>query len=146
MADLAYVGKSVPRVDGPEKVTGRAMYTLDLQLPKMLHGKLLGSPLPHARIKNIDTSRAERLPGVKLVMTSKDIPEGVEWGVVPVCYDQRPLASDKVRLVGDSVAAVVAISEDIAKEALDLIDVDYEDLPAVFDPKEAMQEGRSHHS
>ena len=141
MADLAYVGKSVPRVDGPEKVTGRAMYTLDLQLPKMLHGKLLGSPLPHARIKNIDTSRAERLPGVKLVMTSKDIPEEVEWGVVPVCYDQRPLASDKVRHVGDSVAAVVAISEDIAKEALDLIDVDYEDLPAVFDPKEAMQEG-----
>ncbi|MCE2454167.1 MAG: hypothetical protein J4F48_15450, partial [Nitrospinae bacterium] len=64
MAELSYIGKSVPRVDGPEKVTGRAMFTLDLQLPKMLHGRLLGSPLPHARIKNIDTSRAERLPGV----------------------------------------------------------------------------------
>ena len=141
MAELSYIGKSVPRVDGPEKVTGKAMFTLDLQLPKMLHGRLLGSPLPHARIKNIDTSRAERLPGVKLIMTHKDIPEGVEWGVVPVCYDQRPLASDKVRHVGDSVVAVVATSEDIAVEALDLIDVDYEELPAVFDPREAMQEG-----
>ena len=141
MTDLAYVGKSVPRVDAPEKVTGRAMYTLDLLLPRMLHGRLLGSPVPHARIRSIDVSRAEKLPGVKLVMTARDIPDDVVWGVVPVCYDQRPLATDKVRFVGDSVAAVVATSEDAALEALDLIDVDYEELPAVFDPFEAMREG-----
>ncbi|MBI3128522.1 MAG: xanthine dehydrogenase family protein molybdopterin-binding subunit [Candidatus Tectomicrobia bacterium] len=141
MTNFAYVGKSVPRVDAPEKVTGRAMYTLDLLLPKMLHGKLLGSPFPHARVKNIDTGRAEKLPGVKLVLTAKDIPDYVVWGVMPSCYDQRPLAVDKVRFVGDTVAAVVAASEDIAQEAIELIEVDYEDLPTVFDPREAMREG-----
>ncbi|MEK6711610.1 MAG: xanthine dehydrogenase family protein molybdopterin-binding subunit, partial [Nitrospinota bacterium] len=106
-----------------------------------LHGKLLGSPFPHARIKGINTRRAEKLPGVRLVLTAKDIPDYVVWGVVPSCYDQRPLAVDKVRFVGDTVAAVVATSEDIAQEALELIEVDYEDLPAVFDPHEAMQPG-----
>jgi len=141
MAELAYVGKSIPRVDAPEKVMGRAMYTLDLLLPKMLHGKLKASPLPHARIKHIDTSRAGRLPGVKLVLTAKDIPDSCVWGVVPSCYDQRPLCTDKARFIGDSVAAVVAASEDIAQEALDLIEVDYEELPAVFDPREAMRPG-----
>lgn len=141
MTELAYVGKSIPRVDAPEKVMGRAMYTMDLLLPRMLIGKLKGSPLPHARIKHIDTTRAEKLPGVKLVLTGKDMPADCVWGVVPVCYDQRPLCTDKVRFVGDSVAAVVAVSEDIALEALDLIDVDYEELPAVFDPIEAMRPG-----
>ncbi len=141
MPELSYIGKSVPRVDAPEKVTGRAVYTLDLLLPRMIFGKLKASPLPHARIKNIDTSRAERHPGVRLVLTSKDIPESVKWGVVPVRYDQTPLAVDKVRFVGESVAAVVAASEEAAEEAIELIDVDYEDLPAVFDPFEAMQEG-----
>ena len=140
MSSLVYVGKSVPRVDAPEKVTGRAMYTLDLLLPKMLYGKLLGSPLPHARVRSIDASRAKKLPGVKLVMTPDDIPDDVVWGVVPGCYDQTPLAK-KARFVGDTVAAVVATSEDIAIEALELIDVDYEELPAVFDPFEAMKEG-----
>ena len=113
----------------------------------MLHGRLLGSPLPHARIKNIDTSRAEKLPGVKLVMTHKDIPEGC--GVGRRARLLRPAPS---RFVGPrcatwaiSVVAVVAISEDIAVEALDLIDVDYEELPAVFDPREAMQEGAHCH-
>ncbi len=139
--ELAYVGKSVPRVDAPEKVTGGARYTLDLLLPKMLYGKLKASPLPHARIKNIDTSRAEKLPGVKLILTGKDIPDYVKWGVTPGCYDQTPLAVGKVRFIGDSVAAVVATSEEIAAEAAGLIEVDYEDLPTVFDPFEAMQEG-----
>ena len=141
MAELAYVGKSVPRVDAPEKVMGRAMYTLDLLLPKMLHGKLKASPLPHARIVRIDTARAARLPGVKLVLTGKDMPADCVWGVVPSCYDQRPLCTDKARFVGDSVAAVVATSEDITQEALDLIEVEYEELPAVFDPREAMRPG-----
>ncbi|MBI2177118.1 MAG: molybdopterin-dependent oxidoreductase, partial [Candidatus Tectomicrobia bacterium] len=141
MAELAYVGKSIPRVDAPEKVTGRAMYTLDLLLPRMLHGKLKASPLPHARIKHIDTSRAKKLPGVKLILTGKDIPDSCIWGVVPSCYDQRPLCTDKARFIGDSVAAVVATSEDIAQEALDLIDVAYDELPAVFGPREAMRPG-----
>lgn len=141
MPDLAYVGKSVPRVDAPEKVTGRAVYTLDLQLPRMLHGKLKASVVPHARIKSIDTSRARKLPGVRLVLTGEDIPDYVKWGVVPVCYDQIPLAKGKVRFIGESVAAVVATDEDIAKEAIDLIEVEYEELPAVFDVFEAMQEG-----
>ncbi|MEE9240739.1 MAG: xanthine dehydrogenase family protein molybdopterin-binding subunit [bacterium] len=141
MSDLAYVGKSVPRVDAPEKVTGRAVYTLDLQLPRMLIGKLKASDVPHARIKNIDTSRAAKLPGVKLVLTEEDIPEHVKWGVVPFRYDQIPLARGKVRFIGESVAAVVATSEDAAAEALELIEVEYEDLPAVFDVFEAMKEG-----
>ncbi len=141
MSELAYVGKSVPRVDAPEKVAGLAVYTLDLQLPKMLFGKLKASEVPHARIKNIDTSRAEKLPGVRLVLTAEDMPEDLVWGVVPVCYDLIPLAREKVRFIGESVAAVVATDEDIAKEALDLIEVEYEDLPAVFDVFEAMREG-----
>ncbi|MEE9257661.1 MAG: xanthine dehydrogenase family protein molybdopterin-binding subunit [bacterium] len=141
MSELAYVGKSVPRVDAPEKVAGRAVFTLDLQLPRMLTGKLKASEVPHAKIKNIDTSRARALPGVMCVLTGEDMPEDLVWGVIPVCYDLIPLARGKVRFIGESVAAVVATHEDIAKEAIDLIEVDYEDLPAVFDPFEAMQEG-----
>lgn len=141
MSDLAYIGKSVPRVDAPEKVTGRALYTMDLLLPRMLTGKLKASEYPHALIKNIDTSRAKALAGVLLVLTGEDIPEDVRWGVVPFRYDQIPLARGKVRFIGESVAAVVATHEDIAKEALELIEVEYEELPAVFDVFEAMQEG-----
>ena len=141
MPELAYIGKSVPRVDAPEKVTGRAVYTLDLQLPKMLYGKLKASEMPHALIKNIDTSRAEALAGVRLVLTGEDMPDDLKWGVMPVCYDQVPLARGKVRFIGESVAAVVATSEEVAKDALALIEVEYEDLPAVFDPFEAMLEG-----
>ena len=141
MPELAYIGKSIPRVDAPEKVTGRAVYTLDLQLPKMLFGKLKASEVPHALIKNIDTSRAEALPGVRLVLTGEDMPVDLKWGVMPVCYDQVPLARGKVRFIGESVAAVVATSDEVAKDALDLIEVEYEELPAVFDPFEAMREG-----
>jgi putative selenate reductase molybdopterin-binding subunit len=141
MAELSYVGKSVPRVDAPEKVAGSAVFTLDLQLPRMLTGKLKASDVPHAKIKNIDTSRAEALPGVMCVLTGEDMPEDLVWGVIPVCYDLIPLARGKVRFIGESVAAVVAAHEDIAKEAINLIEVEYEDLPAVFNPFEAMQEG-----
>jgi 4-hydroxybenzoyl-CoA reductase subunit alpha len=135
------VGKSIPRVDGPEKVTGQAAYTLDLIRPKMLWGKLKLSTLPHGRIRGIETERARRLRGVFDVLTAEDIPHHVRWGVHPACYDQTPLAKGKVRFIGDAVAAVVARDEDTALEAVGLIEVDYDPLPAVFDPMEALAEG-----
>lgn len=141
MSGLKYVGRSVPRVDGPEKVTGRAVYTVDVKLPGMLTAKMLRSPLPHARILNIDTSRAEALPGVKAVITGKDAP-GVRHGFVETPRypaDQYVLANDRVRHVGEEVAAVAAVDEETALEALGLIEVDYEPLPAVFDIFEALK-------
>ncbi len=131
------MGQRVRRVDGSIKVTGEALYTDDLFLPGMLCGKILRSPYSHARILNIDKSKAERLPGVKAVIAGKDTP-GRRYGVRPT-LDQYPLAIDKVRYIGDEVAAVAAISEDVAEEALDLIKVEYEELPAVFDVEEAMR-------
>ncbi|MBI4633453.1 MAG: molybdopterin-dependent oxidoreductase [Deltaproteobacteria bacterium] len=138
---LDYVGKPVPRKDGPEKVTGRARYTVDIRLPGMLVGGILRSPHPHARILNIDTSQARRLPGVKAVITAADT-AGVKHGFVETPRypaDQDPLATDRVRFVGEEVAAVAATDPYVLAEALDLIRVDYEPLPAVFDPEEAMQ-------
>lgn len=132
------VGKSVARVDAREKVTGAAIYTTDMQLPGMLVGKILRSPLPHARITNIDVTRAKRLLGVKAVITADDTPK-VKFSVIPQLADKLPLAAEKVRFVGDEVAAVAAIDEDTAEEALELIKVDYEPLPTVFDPEQAMQ-------
>lgn len=132
------IGRSLPRVDGVAKATGEAKYTGDLVLPRMLFGKVLRSPLPHARVLNVDTSRAERLPGVKGVITGKDT-GSIEYGnVLP---DECALAVDKVRFIGDAVAAVAAVDEDTAAEALELIRVAYEELPAVFDPEEAMKPG-----
>jgi len=132
------VGKSVARVDAREKATGAAIYTSDMRLPGMLVGKILRSPLPHARITNIDVTRARRLPGVKAVITADDTPK-IKFSVIPQLADKLPLAADKVRFVGDEVAAVAAIDEDTAEEALRLIKVDYEPLPAIFDPEQAMQ-------
>jgi 4-hydroxybenzoyl-CoA reductase subunit alpha len=106
----------------------------------MLHAKILRSPHAHARILNIDTSRAERLPGVRAVITGRDI-AGVKWGVFSYTRDQAMLAVDKVRYLGEDVAAVAAVDEDTALEAMKLIEVEYEELPAVFDPVEAMKEG-----
>ncbi len=140
-ADPAFIGKSIYRVDAPEKVTGQAAYTLDLTLPKMAYGKLKLSTVPHATLKNIDASRAKALPGVLDVLTPEDIPDYVKWGVHPMCYDQTPLARGRVRFIGDAVAAVVARDANTAAEAVELIDVDYEPLPAVFDPMEALEEG-----
>jgi 4-hydroxybenzoyl-CoA reductase alpha subunit len=139
--DLKVVGKSLPRVDAFAKVTGQAKFTADIDLPGMLCGKILRSPHPHARILNIDTSAAERLPGVKAVITGRETSDMRYAFVDTPRYpaDQYPLAQDKVRYVGDEVAAVAAIDQDVAQEALDLIKVDYEILPAVFDPFEAMQ-------
>jgi len=137
MDELFFVGKDIPRVDARAKVTGEAMYTVDITFPNMLWGLMLRSPHPHARILNIDTRRAERLPGVKAVITGKDTP--FVFGVSHM--DQIPLQTEKVRYVGDPVAGVAAVDLDTAQEALSLIKVDYEPLPAVFDPEEAMQPG-----
>ncbi|MBI4186319.1 MAG: molybdopterin-dependent oxidoreductase [Chloroflexi bacterium] len=141
MVELSVVGKRLPRVDALEKITGKAVYGTEVYLPGLLHGKILGSPYAHARILNIDTSRAERLPGVKAVVTAEDTPKtryGVSW--IVDAKDEQMLAFDKVRYVGDEVAAVAAIDEDIAEEALELIRVEYEELPAVFEPEDALKE------
>jgi 4-hydroxybenzoyl-CoA reductase alpha subunit len=134
------VGHPTPKKDGALKALGQSQYADDISMPSMLHGKLLRNPHPHARILRIDTSRAEALPGVRAVITGKDFP-GVRYGNLPQTRDYLPLAIDTVRYIGEEVAAVAAIDEDTAEEALDLIDVDYERLPAVFDPEEAMQPG-----
>lgn len=134
---LAAVGKSPPRVDALEKVKGETRFTSDLHLPGMLHGKVLRSRYPHARIKGIYTSEAERLPGVVVVATAKDVPGRNAFGrALP---DQPVVAGDKVRFRGDAVALVAAESEQIAEEALQLIRVEYEELPALFDPREALE-------
>lgn len=130
------VGKSLPRVDAIDKVTGRAKYTADFHFENMLYGKILHSPIAHGLIKKIDTTRAEALPGVKLVLTGKDVPE-ITYGVSPARYDEHVLAKDRVRYVGDEVAAVIAVDENTAEKALSLIEVEYEELPAVFNPMEA---------
>ncbi len=140
MKDHYMVGKRVRRTDSLVKVTGAAKYTVDLVLPGMLYGKVLRSPHAHARILNIDTSKAERLPGVKAVVTGKDT-LGWKWGAFRISRDMPFLAIDKVRYLGEDVAAVAAIDEDIAEEALSLITVEYEPLPVILDPVEAMKEG-----
>lgn len=141
MEEYSIFGKRVPRIDGKAKATGQAKYASDLEKPDMLWGRTKRSPYPHARILNIDCSKAERVPGVKAIVTSKD-PEFArfQWGFgLPGCpKDERPLAVDKVLFVGEPVAAVAAIDEDIAQEAVDLIEVEYEELPAVTDYERAM--------
>src|SRR5204863_6707935 len=117
--------------------TGAGKYTDDLTLPGMLMGKILHSPYPHARIVRIDISRAEAMDGVVAVITGKDAPN--KYGILPVGHDETALAVDKVRYVGDNVACVVATSESIAEQAVELIDVEYEVLPAYFDPEESMK-------
>lgn len=139
--ETSVIGKGVPKVDAVLKATGRAGYGADFSLPGMLHGKILRSPIPHGKILHIDTKKALKLPGVRAIVTGKDFPWGLKYGFTAATRDQTPLAQEKVRYIGDEVAAVAAIDEDVAEEALDLIKVDYEELPAVFDPFEAMKEG-----
>ena len=141
MEKYAVVGKRLPRLDGSAKVTGEAKFAGDISLPRMLYGKILRSPYPHAKILNIDTSKAERLPGVKAVITGRDTKEMKYSQGEGFAEDLYPLAPDRVRYIGDDVAAVAAIDEDIAEEALNLIKVEYEELPAVFDPEEAIKPG-----
>lgn len=134
------VGKSVPRYDAADKVVGRAVYTGDMTLPGMLWGKILTSPVAHAKIKSIDTSAAEKLPGVKAVITGKDVSD-VLYGVSPARYDEYVLAKDRVRYVGDEIAAVAAVDEATAIEALKHIKVEFEEMPAVFTVEEATKPG-----
>jgi 4-hydroxybenzoyl-CoA reductase subunit alpha len=136
--DHAVVGTGVTRYDAPAKVTGQAQYTGDIRLPGMVYGKILGSSVAHGLIKRIDVSRASEMPGVLAVITGADVPDRL-YGVSPARYDERVLANDRVRYVGDEVAAVAAVDEETAERALQLIEVDYEELPAVFDPTLAMQ-------
>ena len=134
---FSIIGKPTAMVDAAEKTTGSGKYTDDLSVPDMLVGKILHSPYPHARIKAIDTNKAEKLDGVVAVAVGQDAPK--TYGILPVGHDEYPLALDKVRYVGDNVACVVATSEAIAERALELIDVDYEVLPGYFDPEESMK-------
>lgn len=143
MKQFSVVGRDIPRNDARAKAMGTAVYTDDIKLPGMLHGRLLRSPLPHARIVHIDTSKAASLPGVRCVITGEDTPKVKygNWRLFPETQDEYPLAVDKVRFIGDEVAAVAAVDIDIAEEALSLIQVEYEELPAVFDVDSAIAEG-----
>jgi CO/xanthine dehydrogenase Mo-binding subunit len=138
MVSSTAVGRSVGHVEGPGKVSGGARYAADISLPNMIWGKCLRSPYPHARILSIDTSRARSLPGVQAVLAGADLPDRFIGRSI---RDMYPLARDRVRFAGEKVAAVAADSPEIAEEALLLIDVEYEELPAVFDAIDAMQDG-----
>lgn len=130
------IGTPRPKVDGYAKVTGRALYADDIVLPRMVYGRLLRSPHPHARILSIDTSRALALPGVLAVITGEDLPR--KYGILPSSQDEYALAMEKVRYVGDPVAAVAALDPDILDEALRLVHVEYEILPALMSIDEAL--------
>jgi 4-hydroxybenzoyl-CoA reductase subunit alpha len=134
--ELRVIGVPRRRVDARAKVTGQTRFADDIFLPRMAHCKLLRSPHPHARIRNIDVSRALAHPGVYLILTGKDLP--IEYGILPVSQDEQALCVDHVRHVGDPVAAVIAREELTAFEALDLIDVDYEILTTISNPEEAL--------
>src|ERR671925_243943 len=135
--DFAVVGKSTPKRDGPEKVTGRTRYLHDLAVPRMLHGRILRAAFPHARIVAIDVSRARALAGVAAVITGDD----VEQRPFGFAKDQLALKRGKVRCIRDEVAAVAAETPEIAEEALGLIRVEYDELPTVFDPEVALESG-----
>jgi len=138
MAEFKAVGAAVPRAEAGDKVSGQTVYAADVKLPGLLWAKILRSPHPHARIVHVDTGKAEQVPGVRAIITGADV-RGLYVG--KQIRDLPVLCWDKARFVGDRVAAVAAESVDAAEEALQLIDVEYEVLPAVFDPLEAMQPG-----
>ena len=142
------IGTRPVRPDGADKVTGRAIYGADVRMPGMLHGKVLRSPHAHARIKSIDTSKAEALPGVKAVVTHKDLPEAPDKianlgeGAVNLKFlSNNVLAQEKALYRGHAIAAVAAVNVHVAEEAVNLIEVDYEILPPVLTAPEAMQDG-----
>ncbi|MBT4287845.1 MAG: molybdopterin-dependent oxidoreductase [Deltaproteobacteria bacterium] len=135
MSSHKIVGKSLPQIDSWAKVTGEAEFVTDIRLVDMLYGKIFRSDRANALIKKLDISRALKLPGVKSIATHADTP-GIFWG--PILKDWQILAGDRVRFIGEEIAVVAATSEEIAQEALGLIDIEYEDLPAVFDPEEAL--------
>jgi len=137
--EFTTVGTRAVRSDSLAKVTGQACYTADIKLPGMLTAKVLRSPYPHAKILRIDLKRALKVPGVKAAVSGFDT-YGIKWGVFRYTQDHPMLPTDKVRYIGEDLAAVAAVDEETALEALSHIKVDYEPLPAVFDPEESMQE------
>src|SRR3984893_13037561 len=130
------IGTPRPKVDAYSKVTGRALYADDIMLPRMLYGRLIRSPHPHARILSIDTRRALELPGVLAVITGEDLPR--KFGILPSSQDEYALAIDKVRYVGDPVVAIAALDPDMLDEAVKLIQIEYEVLPALMSIDEAI--------
>ncbi len=139
MTQHSVLNKSYPRVDAADKVAGHAQYASDVYLPGMLYCKVLKSPRRHARILSIDTSKAEALSGVRAIVTGRDFPNHMLG--VGILKDHRTMALDKVHYIGEPLAAVAADDEITALEALELIEVEYEDLPAVVNPFEAMKDG-----
>jgi CO/xanthine dehydrogenase Mo-binding subunit len=135
MSQFDVIGKPTPKRDGIDKVTGRTRYLHDLELPRMAHGAILRARFPHARIRRIDTARTAALPGVLVIITGSD----VEQHPFGFAKDQLALKRDKVRCIRDEIAAVAAETVAVAEEAVRLIDVEYEELPAVFDPEEALR-------
>jgi CO/xanthine dehydrogenase Mo-binding subunit len=137
--ELKIVGKRHPKIDGAERVSGQATYASDIYLPGMLYGKILRSPHPHAKVVSIDAEKAKALPGVKAVITAKDIAD-LSWYQAPGrSHHDMPILTDTARFAGDDIAVVAAVDEDRAQEALDLIKVEYQPLPFVLDPEEALK-------
>ena len=135
---FSVIGKPLPKPDAFAKVTGRAVYADDMLPARTLHCRILRSPHPHARILSIDTSAARRMPGVQAVITGADLP--IKFGILPVTQDERALEHEKVRYVGDPIAAVAAVDEEIAAAACDAISVEYEVLEPVMSIDEALAE------
>src|SRR5215470_12278530 len=131
------IGEYVPMVDGPEKVSGRAKYTADLLVPGMLAARIFRSPYSHGDILEVDVSQALKLPGVKAVVTGADCDRG--FGVLPIARDERPLARDRVRYRGEPVAAVAAVDDATAREAIRLIKIKVRELPAYYTAQAALE-------
>src|ERR1041384_5073944 len=138
---LNIVGKPFRKVDARAKCVGQTKFADDIVLPRMLYCKILRSHLPHANIKRIDASKALALPGVFAVITGKDLP--IPYGILPVSQDEHALCIDKVRFIGDPVAAIAAIDEDTAFDAMDLIDVEYERLDSIASIEDALADDHS---
>jgi CO/xanthine dehydrogenase Mo-binding subunit len=138
MNRFSAIGRATPRIEGPDKVTGHVAYAADQIFPRMVWGKAVRSALPHARIVRADASKARAYPGVLAVLTAEDVPDVL---VGRQLQDTPVLARDRVRFIGEKIAVVGAESREIAEEAAALVEVEYEELPAVFDPHEAMQAG-----
>src|SRR5947209_7664537 len=136
-SDFAVIGQPLPKVDAWAKVVGETKYADDLFLPRMAYGKLLRSSHAHARIRSIDSARARAVPGVYAVLTGADLPR-VKFGILPVSQDEEALCTDKVRMVGDAIAAVAAVDEETAELACRLIDVEYEPLRALMSIEESL--------
>ncbi len=130
------IGDRLPKIDGVAKADGSGLYADDISFPRMLHAKLLRSPHAHARIRSVDVSEALALPGVVAALTGDELP--LKYGVIPWTHDEQALATEKVRFVGDEVACIAALDERTAEEALRLVRVDYQVLPAVLSPEDAL--------